>query len=82
MYLMQTREEFVSSPHTRRYFQVTLTREQAGQLFSAHAEVFPCPYRQQSVCWSLLRTRGGISLRDQDCSSEPPLKVGSVGLAA
>ena len=52
-----------SSPHTRRYFLEELRQQQQQELFSAHAEVFPCSPRALTCRRPLLRTRGGISKR-------------------
>ena len=50
-----------SSPHTRRYFHITLPQVQRSALFSAHAEVFPPALNLHSSCGTLFRPRGGIS---------------------
>ncbi len=51
----------VSSPRTRRYFQVYLMASVKKYLFSAHAEVFPVNHLGGVTKESLLRARGGIS---------------------
>ena len=57
-----TRLNMGSSPHTRRYFRADTRGERHGDLFSAHAEVFPVPRKRRRPRLSLLRTRGGISI--------------------
>ena len=52
-----------SSPRTRRYFRRFLPRRPSGKLFSAHAEVFPSTLGIQNLSTSLLRARGGISVK-------------------
>ena len=50
-----------SSPRTRRYFRLHGGRDAAPNLFSAHAEVFPCINHSTNQVMALLRARGGIS---------------------
>ena len=54
-------ERNVSSPRTRRYFPHHAAAGGHVELFSAHAEVFPCVVPPWNVGWALLRARGGIS---------------------
>ena len=65
----------LSSPRTRRYFLADLVDGQQGQLFSAHAEVFPHRAKNPAFQASLLRARGGIStlerLSDNAIPSSP-----------
>ena len=61
----QLRGVIYSSPHTRRYFHRHRRETARAQLFSAHAEVFPRPCSATLRPWSLLRTRGGISMSCQ-----------------
>ena len=51
----------ISSPRTRRYFQVSAVSWVLINLFSAHAEVFPRWKISGWACSTLLRARGGIS---------------------
>ena len=51
----------ISSPRTRRYFQLLTLRPGITELFSAHAEVFPFMSEQTDPKNALLRARGGIS---------------------
>ena len=53
-----------SSPHTRRDFLDIDSVAVAEILFSAHAEVFPPLTLAPAFLTSLLRTRGGISPRN------------------
>ncbi|BAQ21109.1 hypothetical protein cgR_6047 [Corynebacterium glutamicum R] len=50
-----------SSPHTRRYFLLRISKQHSPKLFSAHAEVFPTHADTDEKQGTLLRTRGGIS---------------------
>ena len=56
-----------SSPHTRRYFLRIRRRGRWSRLFSAHAEVFPVHHRACAPSTTLLRTRGGISIKPIIC---------------
>ena len=52
----------LSSPHTRRYFQLLAVCSPPWLLFSAYAEVFPSICYLSQTTGTLLRIRGGISM--------------------
>ena len=55
----------LSSPHTRRYFQLLAVCSPPWLLFSAYAEVFPSICYLSQTTGTLLRIRGGISIAEK-----------------